>query len=46
LATASQAFEVLQQPQRAAHLARENALVKPLVGELTWEVKTRDEGFG
>jgi Transposase len=46
LAHASKAFEVHEQNQREARLARENARLKPLVGELTLELKKSDEVLG
>jgi transposase-like protein len=42
LAHADKAFEVHQQSQKEAHLARENAKLKTLVGELTLELKKSD----
>jgi transposase-like protein len=39
LAHAAKAFEVHEQSQREARLARENARLKTLVGELTLELK-------
>ncbi len=46
LAHASKAFEVHEQSQREARLARENARLKTLVGELTLELKKSDEVLG
>jgi transposase-like protein len=46
LAHASKAFEVHEQSQRDARLARENARLKTLVGELTLELKKSDEVLG
>jgi transposase-like protein len=46
LAHASNAFEVHEQSQREARLARENARLKTLVGELTLELKKSDEVLG
>jgi transposase-like protein len=46
LAHASNAFEVHEQSQREARLARENARLKTLIGELTLELKKRDEVLG
>jgi len=46
LAQAAKAFEVHEQSQREARLARENARLKTLVGELTLELKKSDEMFG
>jgi len=46
LAYAPQAFEVHEQSQREARLARENARLKTLVGELTLELKKSDEALG
>jgi transposase-like protein len=46
LAQAAKAFEVHEQSQREARLARENARLKTLVGELTLEFKKSDEMFG
>jgi transposase-like protein len=46
LAHTSQAFEVHEQSQREARLARENARLKTLVGELTLELKKSDEVLG
>ena len=43
LAQAAKAVEVHEQSQREAHLARENARLKTLVGELTLELKKSDE---
>jgi hypothetical protein len=40
------AFEVNEQSQREARLARENAWLKTLVGELTLELKKSDEVLG
>jgi transposase-like protein len=46
LANASRAFEVQQDDRKEARLARENARLKPLVGELTLERKKSDEWLG
>jgi transposase len=46
LAHAPKAFEVHQQSQCEARLARENARLKTLVGELAWELKKSDEVLG
>ena len=46
LAHAPKACEVHEQSQREARLARENARLKALVGELTLELKRSDEVFG
>jgi transposase-like protein len=46
LAHAAKAFEVHEQSQREARLARENARLKTLVGELTLELKKSDELLG
>ena len=46
LSHASKAFEVHEQSQREARLARENAPLKTLVGEWTLELKTSDEVLG
>jgi transposase-like protein len=46
LAHAPNAFEVHEQSQREARLARENARLKALVGELTLELKKSDEVWG
>ena len=46
LANATKAFEGHQQSQKEARLARENARLKTLVGELTRELKTSDEVLG
>jgi transposase-like protein len=46
LAHAPKAFEVHEQSQREARLAREHARVKTRVGELTLELKKSDEGLG
>jgi transposase-like protein len=46
LAHAAKAFEVHEQSQREARLARENARLKTLVGELTLELKKSDEVLG
>jgi transposase-like protein len=43
LANASKAFEVPQDAQKEVRLARENARLKTLVGELTLELKKSDE---
>ena len=43
LANASKAFEVHQDAQQEVRLARENARLKTLVGELTLELKKSDE---
>jgi len=46
LANASRTFEVQQYDRKEARLARENARLKTLVGELTLELKKRDEWLG
>jgi transposase-like protein len=46
LAHAPKAFEVHAQSQREARLARENARLNTLVGELTLELKNSDEVLG
>jgi transposase-like protein len=46
LAHAPKAFEVHEQSQREARLARENTRLKTLVGELTLELKKSDEVLG
>jgi transposase-like protein len=46
LAPAPKAFEVHEQSQREARLARENTRLKRLVGELTLEIKKSDEVLG
>jgi transposase-like protein len=46
LAHAPKAFEVHEQSQREARLARENARLKTLVGELTLERNKSDEVLG
>jgi transposase-like protein len=46
LAHAPKAFEVHEQSQREARLAREDARSKTLVGELTLELKKSDEVLG
>ena len=46
LAYADKAFEVHQQSQKEARLARENAKLKTLVGELTLELKKSDVQWG
>ena len=46
LAHAPKAFEVHEQSQREARVARENARLKTLVGELTLELKKSDEVLG
>ena len=46
LAQAPTAVEVHEQSQREARLSRENARVNTLVGELTLECNTSDEGLG
>ena len=46
LAHAPKAFEVHEQSQREARLARENTRLKILVGELTLELKKSDEVLG
>jgi transposase-like protein len=43
LANASRAFDVQQHHRQEARLARENARLKTLVGELTLELKKSDE---
>jgi transposase-like protein len=46
LANASRTFEVQQDDRKEARLARENARLKTLVGELTLELKKSDEWLG
>jgi transposase len=46
LAQAPNAFEVHEQSQRAARLARQNARLKTLVGALTLELNKSDEVRG
>jgi hypothetical protein len=46
LTRAPKAFGVHEQSQREARLARENARLKTLVGELTLELKKSDEVLG
>ena len=46
LAHADKAFEVHQQSQKEARLARENAKLKSLVGELTFALKKSDVQWG
>jgi transposase-like protein len=46
LAHAPKAIEVHEQSPREARLARENARLKTLVGELTLELKKSDEVLG
>jgi transposase-like protein len=46
LATASQAFESPHDAPQEVRLARENARLQTLVGELTGEVNKSDEGLG
>ena len=46
LAHAPKAFEVHEQSQREARLARENTRWKTFVGELTRELKKSDEALG
>ena len=46
LTHAPKAFEVHEQSQREARLAREHARLKTLVGELTLELKKSDEVLG
>jgi transposase-like protein len=46
LAHAPKAFEVHEQSQREARLARENARLNTLVGELTLELNKSDEVLG
>jgi transposase-like protein len=46
LAHAGKAFEVHQHTRTEARLAQENARLKALVGELTWELKKSDELLG
>jgi transposase-like protein len=46
LAHAAQAFEVHQHTRKEAHLEQENARLKQLVGELTFELKKSDERLG
>jgi transposase-like protein len=43
LANAAQAFDDPQRTRNEARLEPENARLKPLVGELTFELKTSDE---
>jgi transposase-like protein len=46
LANASRTFDVQQYDRKEARLARENARLKALVGELTLELKKSDESLG
>jgi transposase-like protein len=46
LANASRTFEAQQYDRKEARLARENARLKTLVGELTLELKKSDEWPG
>jgi transposase-like protein len=46
LANAAQAFEAHQHTRKEAHLEQENARLKQLVGELTFELKKSDERLG
>jgi transposase-like protein len=46
LAHAAQAFAVHQHTRKEAHLEQENARLKQLVGELTFELKKSDERLG
>jgi transposase-like protein len=46
LAHVDKAFEVHQHARKEAHLARENARLKGLVGELLLELKKSDELLG
>jgi transposase-like protein len=46
LAQAGKAFEVHQHARKEAHLERENARLKRLVGELLLELKKSDELLG
>jgi transposase-like protein len=46
LANAAKAFEVQQDHQKEAHLERENARLKRLVGELLLELKKSEEVLG
>jgi transposase-like protein len=46
LANAARTFEVQPYDRKEAHLARENARLKTLVGELTLELKKSDEVLG
>ena len=46
LAHADKAFEVHQDARKEAHLERENAKLKGLVGELLLELKKSDELLG
>jgi transposase-like protein len=46
LAHAPNAFEVHEQSQREARLARENARLKTRVGDCTLELKNSDEALG
>ncbi len=46
LAHAAKAFEVHEQSQREARLARANTRLKTLVGELTLELNKSDEVLG
>jgi transposase-like protein len=46
LAHAGQAFAVHQHTRTEVRLAQENARLKQLVGELTWEFKQSDELLG
>ena len=43
LAHAATAFEDPQRTRQEARLAQENARLKQLIGEPTWELKTSDE---
>jgi transposase-like protein len=43
LAHAAKVFEDPQRTRKAARLEQENARLKQLVGELTWELKKSDE---
>ena len=43
LAPAAQAFEDPQRTRKEARLAQANTRLKPLVGELTFELQKRDE---
>ena len=46
LAHAANACESQQSPKKEARLEQENTRLKPLVGELTWELKKSDELLG
>ena len=46
LAQAAKAFDDPQRTRKEARLQQENARLKQLVGELTWELKKSDELLG